>query len=160
MDRTKFKSYLVAKGFTATPYNSNNAWGFGGVTGTMFRKGFIKVLIGQASSRHQGTSQVLTITMGLKRVQDSSYSKDSLDKAQGFIEEFFTMPQAQQFEQAYGTTFDERYIPVPKTEWDLIDDRQGFFLVDAQFEEKETDDGFENLLTFPDGSTLIIHIQV
>lgn len=43
-------------------YNSNNAWGFGGVSGYLFKfESGVTVLIGDRGTRHMGTYPVLVV---------------------------------------------------------------------------------------------------
>lgn len=66
------------------------------------------------------------------------------------------MSQAEVFEGLYGTTFDEGFAPVPIS---IVDLPENGFHVDATFETEYVDDGVQETLTFPDGSTLTILIQ-
>ena len=51
------------KPIKSEPYNSNNAWGFGGARGTKYTYESGAVLfIGFAGSRHQGESRFHTVT--------------------------------------------------------------------------------------------------
>lgn len=52
-------TYLHRNGFISKPYNTNNAWGFGGIYGSQYCKGNMKVIIGQYYYRHIQSSQAL-----------------------------------------------------------------------------------------------------
>lgn len=64
---SKLDKQLVELGFTKEPFNTCNAWGFGGGVGHSYKKGDIKVKIGTAYYRHANAEKYITL-----------YDKDSI----------------------------------------------------------------------------------
>jgi hypothetical protein len=69
---------ITSKATRSEKYNTNNAWGFGGGSGTVYYLkggGFLKV--GVASRRHMGTNRYYTYTEGRNRIIDTKKLTDS-----------------------------------------------------------------------------------
>lgn len=70
MTSNDFFKTLVGAGFSWLPFNSNNAWGFGGGHGDRFERGPVVVKTFVASFRHLPSTHVVTVTVAGRRVFD------------------------------------------------------------------------------------------
>lgn len=74
MTAQSFGKSLIAAGFTAEEFNSNNSWGFGGAVGTRYTMGTTVIKIATASCRHADSTQFITVTRAGRRVYDELQS--------------------------------------------------------------------------------------
>lgn len=63
MTQKQFISFLLENGFESEDYNSCNAWGFGGMRGTLFihKEKLLKIKIGKAFYRHLPPESIITV---------------------------------------------------------------------------------------------------
>jgi hypothetical protein len=61
MNKKQFTDKLLANGFTASPFNTNNAWGFGGGVGTSYKRGKQGVRVGVAYYRHHPPASFMSL---------------------------------------------------------------------------------------------------
>ena len=74
---------------TASEFNSNNGWGFGGAYGTQYQFGKgIVMKIGTACYRHTGTSPFITVWQGDERLfNESGHGKKTKEAALALVRE-------------------------------------------------------------------------
>ena len=81
MTTSSFKTAVTKLLGDPQPYNSNNAWGFGGGAGLIWVRGDLQVKLITCSFRHTAPAKVVTVTVRRSRVIDLSQTAPNLAKA-------------------------------------------------------------------------------
>lgn len=81
MTSSSFREKLIAKFGAPEPFNSNNAWGFGGGIGDRWSDTVTVVKVFTAYTRHGNPVKALTITVSGRRVFDEVQGSRMFDLA-------------------------------------------------------------------------------